>query len=59
MNNLSNKFNYSNISILNNSAQETNFQLSNLNIEKIYNNRNHYLCTQCLKFPYIKFCKEY
>ena len=42
----------------NNTSQEKHSHLSNLDIENIYNNRDHYLCTQCLKFPYIKFCKD-
>ena len=53
----SNTFNFSN-SYLNISTRETISQLTNLDIEKINNIRNHYLCTQCLKFPYIKFCKN-
>ena len=43
---------------LNNTSQETNNQLTNIEIETINNDRDHYLCTQCLKFPYIKFCKD-
>ena len=58
MNDLSNNFNYSNYSNLNSTAQETNNQLADLDIEKIYNNRNHYICTKCLKFPYIKLYKD-
>ena len=42
----------------NNISQEINSDLFNLDIENINNNRDHYLCTQCLKFPYIKFCKD-
>ena len=33
-------------------------QLFNTNIEPIYNKSNHYFCTKCLKFPFIKFCKD-
>ena len=33
-------------------------QLFNQNIETIYDNSNHYFCTECLKFPFIKFCKD-
>ena len=47
--------NYSN---LDNTSEEINSDLINLDIESINNNRNLYLCTQCLKFPYIKFCKD-
>ena len=50
--------NYLNNSHLNNTSEEINSDLSNLDIENIYNIRDHYLCTQCLKFPYIKFCKD-
>ena len=41
------------ISNLNSTAPETNNQFPNLDIENINNNRNHYSCTQCFKFPYI------
>ena len=53
-----NSFIYSNKSNLSNTYEEINGQLSNLDIENINNDRDHYLCTQCLKFPYIKFCKD-
>ena len=43
---------------LNNNSLKTNNQLTNLEIGTINNDRDHYLCTQCLKFPYIKFCKD-
>ena len=33
-------------------------QLFNQDIEPIYDNSNHYFCTECLKFPFIKFCKD-
>jgi len=33
-------------------------QLINIDIEEINNIGNHYLCNKCLKFPYIKFCKD-
>ena len=51
-------FNYSNKSNLSNIYEEKNSQLSNLDIENINNDRDHYLCTKCFKFPYIKFCKD-
>ena len=54
-NNLSSVLNDSN---LDNTSQEINSHLSSLDIENIYNNKDHYLCTQCLKFPYIKFCND-
>ena len=53
-----NNFSYLNNSNINNISQEINSHLSNLNIENINNNRNHYLCRKCFKFPYIKFCKD-
>ena len=43
---------------LKNTSQEINTHLSNLDIENINNNRNHYLCCKCFNFPYIKFCKD-
>ena len=43
---------------LDNTSQKINSHFSNLDIENINNNKDHYLCTQCLKFPYIKFCKN-
>ena len=54
----SNNSSYLNKLNLNNIAEEINSHLFNLDIENIYNNRDHYLCTQCFKFPYIKFCKD-
>ena len=33
-------------------------KLDNLNLSSIKNNKVHYLCTKCFKFPYIKFCKD-
>ena len=30
----------------------------NTDIESIHDNSNHYICTKCLKFPLIKFCKD-
>ena len=48
-----------NSGIFNNTNSNNTFQeINNLDIENIYNNRDHYLCAQCLKFPYIKFCKD-
>ena len=58
MNDSSNNITYINNSNLNSTAPETNNQFPNLDIENINNNRNHYSCTQCFKFPYIKFCKD-
>ena len=37
---------------------DINYQLFNLDIEPILDNSSHYFCTKCLKFPYIKFCKD-
>ena len=48
-----------NSGIFNNTNSNNTFQeINNLDIENIYNNRDHYLYAQCLKFPYIKFCKD-
>ena len=58
MNDSSNKLSYCTNSYLDYTTKETISQLSDLDIEKINNIRNHYLCTQCLKFPYIIFCKD-
>jgi len=58
MNDLYNDLNNFDCSDLYSTTQETNNQLLNLDIEKINNNKNHYLCTKCFKFPYIKFCKD-
>ena len=35
-------------------------EIFNINIESINNdyNYNHYFCTKCYKFPFIKFCKD-
>ena len=33
-------------------------QLFHTDIEPIYDNSNHYFCIKCLKFPFIKFCKD-
>ena len=30
----------------------------NTDTEPIYDNSNHYFCIKCLKFPFIKFCKD-
>jgi len=54
----SNNSSYFNNLNLNNTFQEINTHLSSLDIENIHNTRNHYLCTECFKFPYIKFCKD-
>ena len=53
-----NNFSFLNNSNLNNTSQEIEDQLTNLEIGNIKNDRVHYLYTQCLKFPYIKFCKD-
>ena len=50
--NSSSNLNHSNLS---NFIQEID---TSFDIENINNDRDHYLCTQCLKFPYIKFCKD-
>jgi len=50
----SNFSSYLNDSNLFNTSEKINSHF----IENIYNNRDHYLCAQCLKFPYIKFCKD-
>ena len=54
-NNLGSYLNNSNLS---KTSEEIISHLSNLDISNINNNKDHYLCTQCLKFPYIKFCKN-
>ncbi len=33
-------------------------QLFKTDKEPIYDNLNHYFCTKCLKFPFIKCCKD-
>jgi len=38
--------------------QAPNSQLSSLDLSTINNNKIHYLCTKCFKFPYIKFYKD-
>jgi len=58
MNDLSNNISYFNNSNLFSDSQENKSQLQNIDIEKINNIRNHYLCIKCLKFPFIKFCKN-
>ena len=55
---LYNNFSCLNNSNLNNTSQEINNHLFNLEIENINNNRDHYLCSKCLKLPFIKFCKD-
>ena len=54
----SNNSSYLNNSNLSNNSEEINSHLSNLDIENINNNRDHYLCSHCHKFPYINFCKS-
>ena len=54
----SNNSSYLNNSNSNNTSQKKNSHLSYLDISNIYNSKDHYLCTQCLKFPYVKFCKD-
>ena len=39
-------------------SQETNNKLFHLDLGTINNIVNHYLCAQCFKFPFIKFCKD-
>ena len=43
---------YLNNSNLRKTSEEIISHLSNLDISNINNNKDHYLCTQCLKFPY-------
>jgi len=38
--------------------EDNKSQLFNIDIEPIYDKSNHYFCTKCLKFPFIKFCKD-
>ena len=45
-------------SYINNYSQEINSELFNLSEESINKIGVHYLCTQCLKFPYIQFYKD-
>ena len=40
------------------SQRENKSQLFNIDTEPIYDESNHYFCTKCLKFPFIKFCKD-
>ena len=37
---------------------EANNQVNILDLSSINNMEYHYLCTKCLKFPYINFCKD-
>ena len=53
-----NNFSFLNSSNLNYTSQEINNRLTKLDIGNINNDRDHYLCTHCLKFPYINFCKD-
>ena len=53
-----NNSSYLNNSNLSDTSEQLNNILSNLDISNINNNGDHYLCNQCLKFPYIKFCKD-
>ena len=41
-----------------NEGEKPDNQLSNLDLSSINNIEIHYLCTKCLKFPFIKFCKD-
>jgi len=40
------------------SQKDNKSQLFNADTEPIYDKSNHYFCTKCLKFPFIKFCKD-
>jgi len=40
------------------SQKDNKSQLFNTDTEPIYDDSNHYFCTKCLKFPFIKFCKD-
>ena len=42
----------------NNSTKKEKSELFNLDTGTINNIKDHYLCTQCHKFPYIKFYKD-
>ena len=41
-------------------SSDTKSELFNSNIEAIYKDYsyNHYFCTKCYKFPFLKFCKD-
>jgi len=45
----------SNIAII---RSDDKSQLFNTDTKSIYDNSNHYFCAKCLKFPFIKFCKD-
>jgi len=49
---------YDSNSNIHTSKRNNKSQLFNTSTEPIYNNSNHYFCTKCLKFPFIKFCKD-
>ena len=40
-----------------NKSQTSNDQQNNFDLSSIPD-KTHYLCNKCLKFPYIKFCKD-
>ena len=40
------------------SQKDNKNQLFHTDIEPINDKQNHYFCTKCLKFPFIKFCKD-
>ena len=51
---------YPSILINDENANNENENLLNLTIESIFkNNSRHYLCSNCKKFPFIEFCKDY
>ena len=49
-------YKYTTLSSLPNISQCNTNNFTNMSI--INNYIDHYLCAQCLKFPYIKFCKD-
>ena len=51
-----NNFNDSNSNIITHSKDNMN-EIFKLDVEPILDS-NHYLCPNCLKFPFIKFCKD-
>ena len=51
------KFFESNSNIMSQSTKDTINEISQLDLEQIYSSE-HYLCSNCLNFPFIKFCKD-
>ena len=41
-----------------NEIQTRDNQQNSLDLSSIHKIINHYICPKCLKFPYIKFCKD-